>query len=106
MKIKLAILGLVLSIFSSGVYAYKIEILEDSYEGINAFYLGKDLTGYVKALRCEDCKEEFIKITPKAEASLDGKIVPLETFVMSGNKPAGVHVNKKTGQLRIIWFSK
>lgn len=106
MKIKLAILGLLLSVFSSGVYAYKMVTLEDSYEIINAFYLGKDLTGYVKAQRCDDCKEVFIKITPKAEASIDGKVVPLETFIMSGDKPAGVHVNKKNGQLRIMWFSR
>lgn len=99
---------LLLFILSVSSNTYAVKYLEYSDEGpFTAFYLGKDLTGYVKSKMCDNCKVISHKITADAQAFLDGEQVPLRTFVLSGHKPSVVYFSAKDKKLtRIIWYSK
>lgn len=102
----MALIVFMLSFVAVTANAGRPVVLETAIEGVHAFYLGKDLHGYVKTRDCKDCKEYMVKISPQDEAFLDGKPVPLENFVMSNHLPSVIHINKKTKRLRIIWYSK
>jgi len=99
---------LLLFILSVSTNTYAVTYHEYSDEGpFIAFYLGKDLTGYAKSKMCESCKLISHKITADAQAFLDGKQVPLKTFVLSGHKPSVLHFSTKDNKLtRIIWYRK
>jgi len=100
--------ALLLIVMMSANNAVAVKLLEFTDEGpVVAFYLGKDLTGYIKTKQCDSCKVTTYKITPDVKAVLDGKEVPLSDFILSGHKPVGVHFSTETRKMtRIVWFSK
>lgn len=71
------------------------------------FYLGNDLRGYVRTKEdCKTCKEVTYRISPEVEAKLDGNIVPLRNFIMSGHQPSILHFDSKGKLRQIVWYSK
>ncbi|MDH5765171.1 MAG: hypothetical protein OEZ38_04065 [Gammaproteobacteria bacterium] len=106
---KYFILSLIASVFMLSMNsANAAEELVYSHEGpIDAFYLGKDLTGFVKTGKCYGCKEMTFKITPEIKAELNGKPVPLSKFILSKHKPDCLKFSRKTNKLvKITWVSR
>ena len=84
-----------------------VEIEYALEEQVSAFYLGKDLQGYVKTKACDQCKERTTRFNSKVKAFLDGKEVSLSQFVMSKHKPTGIYIDRNTHVVkRMTWFSK
>ena len=91
---------------SSNALAVKYHEFADEGPFIS-IYLGKDLTGYVKSRMCKECKVITHKIHSEVKAFLDGKEVPLKTFVLTAHKPSVVHFSTESKKMtRIIWYSK
>ena len=88
--------------------SYAMEVLEYSIEGgVNRFYLGKDLTGFVTAKECPDCNEVRYKITKDIKAFKYSKEVPLRDFVMYKQAPDTLRFDKKSKKLtKLIWYLK
>ena len=108
MKKLTGILALVSLFVFQSAFASEVKFLERSAEGpFHAFYLGKDLNGFVKTRACDDCDEIKIPLTADANAYLDGNEVPLSQYVLSKHKPSVLYFNSQTKKLsRIVWFSK
>ena len=107
-------LGLIVFVLISWMFSAPVLAEDPRINGTSAegpffdFYLGKDLTGYVRTKEgtCDTCKEVTIRISSDVEAKLDGEIVPLSRFVLSGHQPSILHFDRKGKLAQIVWYSK
>ena len=86
----------------------KLEMIEDAIEGKpSVLFIARDLTGHLKARKCEDCQEIKITITPKTKAYIGQQAVSLKSMAAKTAKPELIFYDIKTKKAtRLYWPGK